>query len=135
MTFYDKYIKYKNKYLDAQKEYNDLINKCNLCNNKSCYCNKQSGGAGNVDLYLFKAQWCGHCINFMPTWEKINKEFNNKINIKTFDVDNKADKSKFDEYQIQGFPTLILNNNNNKIEYNGLRDYESIKEFIHQYTN
>lgn len=133
MTFYDKYIKYKNKYLDAQIEYNNLIN-CKTCNNKLCNC-KQSGGSNKVDLYLFKANWCGHCINFMPTWDKINKEFGEKINIKTYDADSKKDKSMFDEYQIQGFPTLILNNNNNKIEYNGSRDFDSIKDFIQQYTN
>jgi thiol-disulfide isomerase/thioredoxin len=133
MTFYDKYIKYKNKYLDAQIEYNNLTN-CKTCNNKLCNCT-QSGGSNKVDLYLFKASWCGHCINFIPTWDKINKEFNNKINIKTYDVDSTKDKAIFDEYEIQGFPTLILNNNNQKIEYNGPRDYNSIKEFIQQYAN
>ena len=131
MTFYDKYMKYKNKYLEAQKEYNKLTTNCNSCNNKLCNCNKQSGGAKPNELFLFKANWCGHCKNFMSTWDKINNEFKNKITIKTFDADTKIDQKHFDKYQIQGFPTLIFNN----MEYNGSRDFNSIKDFINQNIN
>lgn len=139
MTYYDKYIKYKNKYAEAKLEYDNLM-KCKSCNNNSCDCVQQNGGSliqsgGNKpDLYLFKANWCGHCSNFMPVWNDINKTFSNTLNIQTFDVDNQKDNKMFKEHNIQGFPTLILIKNNEKIEYNGSRDLDSVTNFINSYT-
>lgn len=137
ISYVDKYIKYKNKYIEAKAEYNLLLNKCVSCkdNKESCNCNKlMLGGAkSNVDLILFKADWCGHCKQFMPVWNQIKDKYNNQnsINIKTFDAD--SDKSKLQEYNIQGFPTLLLVNNNKVIEYNGDRDLTSVNDFINAY--
>ena len=132
MTFYNKYLKYKNKYLEAKNEYDNLTNNCKTCNNKSCNCLQQYGGINNT-LYLFKADWCGHCKNFMPIWKDLQKSVGNKINFNTFDADK--NKNEIKEFNIQGFPTLILIKNNTKIEYEGERDVKSITDFINSYVN
>jgi len=32
--------------------------------------------AGRVDIYFFFADWCPHCVNAKPEWEKFKKEYN-----------------------------------------------------------
>ena len=85
----------------------------------------QIGGA--IDIMLFKMDTCGHCKNFMPVWEHLKKELSNKYNFIMYDSNKDIDKVK--EYNVDGFPTLIKNGNT-VTQYDGDRDYESVKYFI-----
>ena len=108
-----KYLKYKNKYLQlkALKQ-------------------SQKGGA-KATLSLFKSEHCGHCINFKPLWNELQDELKDKINFRTFDaVEN---RKEMEMYSIQGYPTLILERGNNKVEFNGHRNKENIINFINNY--
>lgn len=109
-----KYLKYKNKYLQKKHE--------------------MLGGAESSrnELMLFKAEWCGHCKSFLPTWEKISNDSNLNINFKIFD--SEKNKKEINEYNIEGFPTIMYKVNDKLIEYNGSRDVESIKKFISSYN-
>ena len=112
-----KYLKYKSKY---------LLNK-----------NKLMTGGGeenssNNNLLLFKADWCGHCKNFLPVWNKISNDSTLNVNFKIFDSEN--NKSDMKKYNIQGFPTLLFQVNNNIIEYSGSKDEQSIRDFILSYN-
>jgi thiol-disulfide isomerase/thioredoxin len=115
--YYQKYQKYKIKYLNAKK-----IN--------------QTGGSSNkaIDLYFFKADWCGHCKNFMPVWNDLIKDekLTDKINFIQFDSEKNQDEIK--EWKIEGFPTIILKQGDKAIEYNGPRKLNNIKEFIAKNT-
>ena len=107
------YIKYKKKYLNAKK-------------------NNMLGGSSQNEMLLFKADWCGHCKHFLPTWEKISKDSNLKVNFKMFD--SEQNKKEIKQYNVQGFPTIMFKSGNELIEYNGSRDENSIKEFILSYN-
>ena len=109
MSYQEKYLKYKNKYINLknQRQY------------------AQSGGA-NVEIKLIKADWCGHCQNFLPTWENLQNNYNNKYKFTT--LDSEKDKSEINKLKINGFPTILINNK----EYNGDRTEESIITFIEQ---
>jgi len=109
-SYHEKYLKYKTKYL-------------NLKNMSS-----QKGGGEKTQIYLFKAEWCGHCKGFKPVWEKIKKEYESKYEFITIDSDK--DKEKIEEWKISGFPTIIKKNNNSAEEYVGPRDEESVVKFI-----
>jgi thioredoxin-like negative regulator of GroEL len=110
-----KYLKYKNKY---------LLNKSIVMT---------GGESKQNELLLFKAEWCGHCKNFLPTWEKISNDTSLNINFKTFDSDK--NKKEIKDFDIQGFPTIMYKVDDKLIEYNGSRDEKSIKEFIISYQN
>jgi thioredoxin-like negative regulator of GroEL len=116
MDYKEKYLKYKKKYNQLKK--NDFL---------------LIGGSMNKNtLYLFKADWCHHCKNFKSTWEKLQDDMKNKVNFVSFDADK--DKKQMTNFNIQGFPTLVLKQKNKAIEYVGERDLNSLKEFIDKYN-
>jgi thiol-disulfide isomerase/thioredoxin len=120
MDYRDKYLKYKAKYLKLKSL------------EKSYQTKQMTGGSDKGTIYLFKAEWCGHCRGFKPTWEKLQKDMQNKVNFITYDSEKDANIMK--KYNIGGFPTLIMKVGDKAIEYVGSRDYDSLKDFITQYN-
>lgn len=113
--FRDKYVKYKNKYLNLKK----IEQKLNI----------QSGGSQNKkEIYLFKAEWCGHCQAFKSTWKDLESTLNKKYDFKVYDADK--NKNEIKKWQIRGFPTIIAKSNNSATEYVGPRDYDSLANFF-----
>jgi thioredoxin-related protein len=108
----NKYLKYKNKYLNLKKN------------------NTMIGGSKNNknDILLFKSEGCHWCIEFKKTWEQLinDKKLNSKYNFTSYDFNEEDHKKKFEEYKIKGFPTLIINKNNDRYEYTKDRDYNTL---------
>jgi len=125
MTDYrSKYLKYKNKYLKLKEIEKSIVFKNNMT------------GGGNQnnepEVYLFKAEWCGHCKAFLPVWDELNKKYKSKYNFVTFDSDN--NKSEMKKWNIQGFPTLMLKNSEGQVvEFRGSRDIETVSAFLDQF--
>jgi thiol-disulfide isomerase/thioredoxin len=90
--------------------------------------NLSGGGQEKPQIYLFKADWCGHCKGFKPLWEKLQKEHSNKYEFITVDADK--NKKEISEWGIKGFPTIIKKVSNNAEEYVGPRDEASVVSFI-----
>jgi thiol-disulfide isomerase/thioredoxin len=84
----------------------------------------------SVELTLYHAEWCGHCVTFKPEWEKIKKyikEAGNKCNgveIKVNEYEyeqiEKMGGVKINDDEITGYPTLKLKLSSNDVskEYN-----------------
>ena len=135
MDYNTKYLKYKEKYLVLQKEYNQLIAKKNM---KGGNDNQISGmivtaekklpDDTKITLILFKADWCGHCKTFKPTWEKVSEIYNKKYNFVVYDADKQTDK--FKEYKVDAFPTVLVKNGNNIMSYEGDRSFDDLNNFI-----
>jgi thiol-disulfide isomerase/thioredoxin len=122
MDYQEKYLKYKTKYLNLksqEKSFDKII---------------MTGGNNKekATLYLFKAEWCPHCISFKPTWENLIKNFESKVNFVMYDSEKNASECK--ENKIEGYPTLILKTKSKAIEFVGHRDFNSVKEFIENET-
>jgi thiol-disulfide isomerase/thioredoxin len=92
------------------KKYNELVQK------------------GSV-FVLFHAKWCGHCIKFMPEWNKfIDGLQTTHIPIASVEQSFIKDIKGFNN--IQGFPTLgVVNGNVLKPEYKGGRKKEDLLSF------
>jgi thiol-disulfide isomerase/thioredoxin len=119
MNYQDKYLKYKSKYTSLKS----AINQKEMVGGMV--------GGNEKTLYLFKADWCGHCNNFKPVWNELIKNKQENIKFITYDADTHKEEIK--AFQVQGFPTLILKKGDEAIEYSGGRDIHSLKEFISTY--
>ena len=85
--------------------------------------------SGEAKLYFFYADWCGYCRKFKPEWEKLKAEPNLGIELEEVDCSNEA-PALAKEYDVKGFPTLILINGSNKVTYEGERSANAIISFI-----
>ena len=91
---------------------------------------------------LYYAPWCGHCQDFMPTWNmmcrKVNK-MNHELDVKLVKVDcvfvrNQEEKMLGHKPDIMGFPTMraYKRNSNESSEYQDGRHPEAILNFLKQ---
>jgi thiol-disulfide isomerase/thioredoxin len=96
------------------------------CQNKKSPFEMFSGGA---KLYFFYADWCGYCKKFKPEWKKLKAEPNLGVQLEEVDCSNEA-PALAKEYNVGGFPTLILVHSSNKVTYEGERSADAIISFI-----
>jgi len=78
-------------------------------------------------ITLYHAVWCGHCVNFQPEWEKL-KQLAKEKNIKTESYEAEQDKDVMQKDGIRAFPTIMLQINDDKIEYVGERTADKIMD-------
>lgn len=114
----EKYLIYKEKYLKLQ-----AMKKNNML-----------GGDSKTDRKLtvefYAATWCGHCVRFQPTWEKLQEKFKNKYTFIKFD--SETDKEIMKKQGINSYPTIKIKNKNKSSEYTGDRDYDTISNFLNK---
>ncbi len=81
-------------------------------------------------LVYFYMNGCGHCEKFSPIWDEFISQ--NKSSITTHKLEREEAGNKIQKYEVKGFPTiLLLDENNNKIkEYNGDRTLSALKKFV-----
>ena len=74
-----------------------------------------------VDFY---ADWCGHCKKLKPVWDKaaeqVNKEEKRMLKV---NCDGDVDVSNYD---IKGYPTILIFEDGEHKEYNGERTLEDL---------
>jgi thiol-disulfide isomerase/thioredoxin len=87
----------------------------------------------NKWFVLFHTPNCGHCVRFMPTWNKFEKKMNgSNINIVKINIQNEKYNNIVKKYQkyIEGYPTVLYIDKKIIKEYNGERTVESLVKFI-----
>ena len=84
-------------------------------------------------LVLFYADWCGHCKKIKPVWdetaEEINKDDKKMIKVNCGEGTNE-EKKIMKEYNIDGYPTIILFNNGKPEPYSGERTKDGFIEAL-----
>ncbi len=92
------------------------------------FTNKQK----NIAFRLFYTDWCPHCTSTKPEWEKLQANWNmakremywenNRLNyqdIKIEKINCEKDKAICKEFDVQGYPTIVLSIGDKNIEYTG----------------
>lgn len=79
-------------------------------------------------VMLFYADWCGHCKRFEPVWQHLKKEFSAN-GIEHEEHESKEEKI-MEQFDIQGFPTIKIEEEGVVSEYRGSRDPDSILTYL-----
>lgn len=76
-------------------------------------------------IILYYANWCGHCQQFKPEWERLKTMIPAHIN--TAEAESEIIPQMPIQPQIQGYPTMKLYSNNKDIgDYNGEHSSQAI---------
>jgi thiol-disulfide isomerase/thioredoxin len=86
-------------------------------------------------VYNFNTSWCGYSVRFQEEWNKFADEIakkNNVVPVKVYDIkcDNASNESMCRDYEVPGFPTVILEKNGKRETYNGPRTADSLLEAV-----
>ena len=83
------------------------------------------------ELVYFHMNGCGHCKRFTPIWDEFAGKYNGEIKLKKLERNEAGDM--LDKYEIQGFPTiLLLDEQGNKKVFEGDRSIQGLESFINQ---
>jgi thiol-disulfide isomerase/thioredoxin len=99
-----------------------------------------------IDIYYFYAEWCPHCKNARPEWEKFKgtyhgkllKNGNVKINCKDMDCSDGSTADAYkEEYDVSSYPTIkcyIDGDMNEQIDYDAKISYGLLETFVKELT-
>ena len=89
-----------------------------------------------MTVIICKADWCGHCQKAAPEFDRLVAASplalsnGKKAVIKRLDADK--DKAELANYTIRGFPTILVQNGGETIEYPNERTYDGVVQFLNQ---
>lgn len=81
-------------------------------------------------LMEFYAKWCGHCKQFVPTYEKIATALEGRVTVARIDADTHSVIASLQE--IQSFPTIKLFVKGVPIFYDGVRSFDDVISFVNR---
>jgi thiol-disulfide isomerase/thioredoxin len=87
-----------------------------------------------VSVIICKAEWCGHCKAAAPEFQKlvraspISLHNGKQAHVTMLDAD--GDKDSIGQYKVRGYPTILVNNGGEPMEYPGPRTYDGVIEYL-----
>lgn len=79
----------------------------------------------------FFALWCGPCLAFMPSVEKLSEEMAGKLKVVKVDIDASMALAK--EYDVHSIPTIIVFKDGKEVgRESGSHPYEALKAWVSQ---
>ena len=81
-----------------------------------------------VDLW---ADWCPPCVTIAPIIKKVVEDFDSEIALAKLEVDEGKNMKIAGQYQVRGFPTILLiQNGEEKARFSGAQSASFIENFI-----
>ena len=80
-------------------------------------------------MIYFYAPWCGHCKSFTPEYEKAATILKNE-NIYLAKIDGSIDKRAGQQYNVNGFPSILLFINGERFEFEGARTEKELINWV-----
>lgn len=93
----------------------------------------QSKSAMAVYLILFYAPWCPHCKRLMPIYEEAAKKLHTLYPaLKVGQIDASKYRGELGDFQVKGYPTLVLLVNGVSQKYQGERSVDGLTKFVEE---
>ena len=86
--------------------------------------NQENFESGQTTVRLFSVDWCPHCQKFEPEWAKLKKKGPSEC--KYIKIDGDAKPNLLKKYNVESYPTIIIENNGELKEYEGERTSAAI---------
>lgn len=86
-----------------------------------------------ITIYNFNTNWCGYSRQFQPIWDKfVVSVTDSKYKMIDMKCDNQTDEitNLMKKYNIEGFPTIIIDNGKTFVKYNGPRTINGLRQGI-----
>ena len=80
------------------------------------------GTGKSKSLTLYYADWCPHCHDMMPEWNKLGKQHKG-IKVEKFE-------EKETDFKVNGFPTIIFRDGSKVEKYEGKRNKNAIVSYL-----
>jgi thiol-disulfide isomerase/thioredoxin len=91
--------------------------------------NLVGGNKEEITFTLYYVEWCPHCKVVKPEWDKLENDPELE-HIKIVKINCEENEEIVQEKNIEGFPTILLNNNGKEEAYNGNREYAEFKNYL-----
>ena len=97
----------------------------------------------NINVYLFETNWCPHCKKVKPVWDEFASKYDNNTingyNIKidgdtTIDCDSTEGEEKANKFDIDSYPTIKAQKDNEIIEFDAKPTKENLEAFMEEIT-
>ena len=86
-----------------------------------------------VDLW---ADWCPPCVTIAPILKKVIENHESEIALAKLEVDEGKNMKIAGQYQVRGFPTILLiQNGEEKARFSGAKTASFIENFIDEYCD
>jgi len=84
-----------------------------------------------INIKLYFADWCPHCVDFKPIWNKLKLTHGNLYNFEDIDCTNYNPNLPF----VTGLPTIsVFDSNNNHIEnYELDRTFNAVESYLKKF--
>lgn len=91
-----------------------------------------------ADILFFHVDWCPHCKDALPEWNKFKKAYNNKevngyiVNCKDIDCTSESSEvtSQINAYDISSYPTVKMIKDNNTIDFDSKIREHTLEQFV-----
>ena len=84
-----------------------------------------------VDLW---AEWCPPCVVIAPIIKKVVEKYDGNIALAKLEVDEGKNMKIAGQYQVRGFPTILLiQNGEEKARFSGAQSASFIEDFIDEH--
>ena len=98
---------------------------------------KREVPTGKANLYFFYTDWCGFSQKAMPEWEKLEailKEtpYFGKTEVRAVRVNAEEDRKTAILYEVDAYPTIVLESTEGITDYTGKRNAEALLQFLRQ---
>ena len=94
----------------------------------------RKGDDNEATLFFFQTEWCPYCKKTKPIWDDLinevgTKKINDvKLNFTTVDCDANPDLAE--QYKVESYPTIILQNKDQTITYDANVNITTLRKFL-----
>ena len=86
--------------------------------------------SGKNVLVKYYQEWCGHCKEMQPTYDKLASDYEDSGSVLIAEVDCDKQEEICEAAGVQGYPTLKYFLQGEQNDYEGSRDYEGMASFV-----